>query len=107
MLDDKGSAGLETGYTACGVVGQIIPWNFPLLMAAWKLAPALACGNTCVLKPPEWAPLTCSLLADAAHAAGLPPGVFNVVQGSGASGQEKGQDMMKSRHTHGENTCAR
>jgi len=67
-----------------GVVVVITPWNSPLLLSTWKLGPALAAGNTCILKPPEWAPLTCSLLADAAHAAGLPPGVFNVVQGSGA-----------------------
>ena len=67
-----------------GVVAIITPWNAPLMLSTWKLGPALAAGNTCVLKPPEWAPLTCSLLADAAHAAGLPPGVFNVVQGSGA-----------------------
>lgn len=68
-----------------GVVAIITPWNAPLMLSTWKLGPALASGNTCVLKPPEWAPLTCSLLADAAHAAGLPPGVFNVVQGSGAN----------------------
>jgi 5-carboxymethyl-2-hydroxymuconic-semialdehyde dehydrogenase len=68
-----------------GVVVIITPWNSPLLLSTWKLGPALAAGNCCILKPPEWAPLTCSLLADAAHAAGLPPGVFNVVQGSGAS----------------------
>jgi 5-carboxymethyl-2-hydroxymuconic-semialdehyde dehydrogenase len=55
------------------------------MLSTWKLGPALAAGNTCILKPPEWAPLTCSLLADAADAAGLPPGVFNVVQGAGAS----------------------
>ncbi len=67
-----------------GVVVIITPWNAPLMLSTWKLGPALAAGNTCVLKPPEWAPLTCSLLADAAHAAGLPPGVFNVVQGTGA-----------------------
>nr|MCU0926112.1 aldehyde dehydrogenase family protein [Hydrogenophaga sp.] len=60
-------------------------WNAPLMLSTWKLGPALAAGNTCILKPPEWAPLTCSLLADAAHAAGLPPGVFNVVQGTGAN----------------------
>lgn len=66
-----------------GVVAIITPWNAPLMLSTWKLGPALAAGNTCVLKPPEWAPLTCSLLADAAHAAGLPPGVFNVIQGSG------------------------
>ncbi|MBO9649474.1 MAG: aldehyde dehydrogenase family protein [Variovorax sp.] len=68
-----------------GVTVIITPWNSPLLLSTWKLGPALAAGNTCILKPPEWAPLTCSLLADAAHAAGLPPGVFNVVQGTGAS----------------------
>jgi len=68
-----------------GVVVVITPWNSPLLLSTWKLGPALAAGNTCILKPPEWAPLTCSLLADAAQAAGLPPGVFNVVQGSGAN----------------------
>lgn len=67
-----------------GVVVIITPWNAPLMLSTWKLGPALAAGNTCILKPPEWAPLTCSLLADAAHAAGLPPGVFNVVQGTGA-----------------------
>ncbi|MCZ4312584.1 aldehyde dehydrogenase family protein [Comamonadaceae bacterium G21597-S1] len=68
-----------------GVVVVVTPWNAPLMLSTWKLGPALASGNTCILKPPEWAPLTCSLLADAAHAAGLPPGVFNVVQGSGAN----------------------
>ena len=68
-----------------GVVVVITPWNAPLMLSTWKLGPALAAGNTCILKPPEWAPLTCSLLADAAHAAGLPPGVFNVVQGTGAN----------------------
>ena len=67
-----------------GVAVIITPWNAPLMLSTWKLGPALAAGNTCILKPPEWAPLTCSLLADAAHAAGLPPGVFNVVQGTGA-----------------------
>jgi acyl-CoA reductase-like NAD-dependent aldehyde dehydrogenase len=68
-----------------GVVVIITPWNAPLMLSTWKLGPALAAGNCCILKPPEWAPLTCSLLADAAHAAGLPPGVFNVVQGAGAT----------------------
>ena len=68
-----------------GVVVIITPWNAPLMLSTWKLGPALAAGNCCILKPPEWAPLTCSLLADAAHSAGLPPGVFNVVQGSGAN----------------------
>jgi acyl-CoA reductase-like NAD-dependent aldehyde dehydrogenase len=68
-----------------GVVVVITPWNSPLLLSTWKIGPALAAGNTCILKPPEWAPLTCSLLADAAQAAGLPTGVFNLVQGSGAN----------------------
>lgn len=67
-----------------GVAAIITPWNSPLMLATWKLGPALASGNTCVLKPPEWAPLTSSMLADAAQAAGLPPGVFNVVQGTGS-----------------------
>ena len=66
-----------------GVTVVITPWNSPLMLSTWKLGPALAAGNTCILKPPEWAPLTGSLLADAAHAAGLPAGVLNVVQGTG------------------------
>ncbi len=69
-----------------GVAGQVIPWNFPLLMAAWKLAPALACGNTVVLKPAETTPLTALLLAEVLQEAGLPPGVVNVVTGAGATG---------------------
>lgn len=67
-----------------GVCAIITPWNSPLMLTTWKVGPALASGNTVVIKPPEWAPLSCSLLADAADAAGLPPGVFNMVQGSGA-----------------------
>jgi aldehyde dehydrogenase (NAD+) len=69
-----------------GVVGQIIPWNFPLLMAAWKLGPALACGNTVVLKPAETTPLTALLLAELVAEAELPPGVVNVVTGPGSTG---------------------
>jgi aldehyde dehydrogenase (NAD+) len=69
-----------------GVAGQIIPWNFPLLMAAWKLAPALATGNTSVLKPAETTPLTALLLAEVLQEAGLPPGVVNVVTGAGPTG---------------------
>jgi aldehyde dehydrogenase (NAD+) len=69
-----------------GVVGQVIPWNFPLLMAAWKLAPALAAGNTVVLKPAETSPLTALLLCEVFQQAGLPPGVVNVVTGDGATG---------------------
>ncbi|TFH22130.1 MAG: aldehyde dehydrogenase family protein, partial [Myxococcales bacterium] len=66
-----------------GVVGQIIPWNFPLLMAAWKLGPALACGNTVVLKPAEQTPLTALRLAELIDEAGFPPGVVNVLPGYG------------------------
>jgi aldehyde dehydrogenase (NAD+) len=69
-----------------GVAGQIIPWNFPLLMAAWKIAPALACGNTVVLKPAETTPLTALKLAEVIADAGLPPGVVNIVTGAGATG---------------------
>ena len=69
-----------------GVVGQIIPWNFPLLMLAWKVAPALALGNTVVLKPAEFTSLTALLFAELAAAAGLPPGVLNVVTGEGETG---------------------
>ncbi|MCZ6827180.1 MAG: aldehyde dehydrogenase family protein [Gammaproteobacteria bacterium] len=71
---------------ALGVAGQIIPWNFPLLMAAWKIAPALACGNTVVLKPAETTPLTALKLAEVIRDAGLPPGVVNIVTGAGDTG---------------------
>ncbi len=71
-------------YDPAGVTAIITPWNAPLMLATWRIGPALAAGNTVVLKPPEWAPLTASLLADITHEAGLPPGVFNVVQGTGA-----------------------
>lgn len=70
-----------------GVAGQIIPWNFPLLMAAWKIAPALACGNTVVLKPAETTPLTALWLAEIIQAAGLPEGVVNIVTGDGETGR--------------------
>lgn len=69
-----------------GVAGQIIPWNFPLLMAAWKLAPALAAGNTCVLKPAETTPLTALLLAEVLQQAELPDGVVNIITGDGSTG---------------------
>jgi aldehyde dehydrogenase (NAD+) len=75
------------GYTACGVVGQIIPWNFPLLMLAWKIAPALATGNTVVLKPAEFTPLTALAFAHICQEVGLPPGVVNIVTGDGATGE--------------------
>ena len=72
--------------SSIGVAGQIIPWNFPLLMAAWKLAPALAAGNTIVLKPAETTPLTSMLLAEILMEADLPPGVVNIITGAGATG---------------------
>ena len=74
------------GYTSVGVVGQIIPWNFPLLMFAWKVAPALAAGNTVVIKPAEFTPLSAILLAEIADEIGLPPGVLNVINGDGKTG---------------------
>ncbi len=74
------------GYAPLGVVGQIIPWNFPLLMLAWKVAPALAAGNTVVLKPAEFTPLSALMFAELVRDAGLPPGVFNLVTGDGTTG---------------------
>ena len=74
------------GYEPVGVCGQIIPWNFPLLMLAWKVAPALAAGNTVVLKPAEFTPLTSLVFAELCQTVGLPPGVFNLVTGDGATG---------------------
>ena len=74
------------GYAPCGVVGQIIPWNFPLLMLAWKIAPALAAGNTVVLKPAEFTPLTALAFAEICQEIGLPAGVVNIVTGDGATG---------------------
>jgi aldehyde dehydrogenase (NAD+) len=75
------------GYQPCGVVGQIIPWNFPLLMLAWKIAPALATGNTVVLKPAEFTPLTALAFAELCNEVGLPAGVVNIVTGDGATGE--------------------
>ena len=80
---------LETefpGYHGAGVVGQIIPWNFPLLMLAWKVAPALAAGCTVILKPAEFTPLTALAFAELAAEAGLPPGVLNILTGDGSTG---------------------
>src|ERR1051326_848411 len=74
------------GYEAIGVVGQIIPWNFPLLMLAWKIAPALAAGNTIILKPAEFTPLTALCFAEIAHDVGIPAGVINIVNGHGETG---------------------
>jgi aldehyde dehydrogenase (NAD+) len=76
------------GYQPVGVVGQIIPWNFPLLMLSWKVAPALAMGNTVVLKPAEYTSLTALLFAEICEQIGLPDGVFNVVTGPGSTGAE-------------------
>jgi aldehyde dehydrogenase (NAD+) len=74
-------------YSACGVVGQIIPWNFPLLMLAWKIAPAIAAGNTAVLKPAEFTPLTALAFAEICQEIGLPNGVVNIVTGDGSTGE--------------------
>ena len=79
-------AGLGSKPKALGVVGQIIPWNFPLLMLAWKIAPALAAGNTVVLKPAETTPLTALLFAQVCQQAGIPDGVVNIVTGDGVTG---------------------
>jgi aminomuconate-semialdehyde/2-hydroxymuconate-6-semialdehyde dehydrogenase len=73
----------QVSWAPAGVTAVITPWNAPLMLATWRIAPALAAGNTVVAKPPEWAPLTASLLADVTAEAGLPDGVFNVVQGLG------------------------
>ncbi|WP_245155938.1 aldehyde dehydrogenase family protein [Nocardioides sp. 503] len=75
------------GDRSLGVAAQVIPWNFPLLMLAWKIAPALACGNTVVLKPAETTPLTALLFAEICQQADLPPGVVNIITGAGATGQ--------------------
>ncbi len=75
------------GSTPLGVAGQVIPWNFPLLMLAWKIAPALACGNTVVLKPAETTPLTALLFAEICQQADLPPGVVNILTGAGETGR--------------------
>jgi aldehyde dehydrogenase (NAD+) len=74
-------------YEPCGVIGQIIPWNFPLLMLAWKIAPALATGNTIILKPAEFTPLTALAFAELCQEAGLPAGVVNIVTGDGSTGE--------------------
>jgi aldehyde dehydrogenase (NAD+) len=91
--DKLGYAGYGPGPDGCGprplgVAGQVIPWNFPLLMAAWKIAPALACGNTVVLKPAETTPLSALVLAEIVAQAELPPGVVNILPGAGDVGSE-------------------
>jgi acyl-CoA reductase-like NAD-dependent aldehyde dehydrogenase len=75
------------GTESVGVAGQVIPWNFPLLMLSWKIAPALACGNTVVLKPAETTPLTALLFAEICQQADLPPGVVNIITGAGETGR--------------------
>ncbi len=85
--DKLDHAGFGPDPRPLGVAGQVIPWNFPLLMASWKLAPALAAGNTCVLKPAETTPLSALLLAEICQQADLPPGVVNVVTGAGETGR--------------------
>jgi aldehyde dehydrogenase (NAD+) len=89
--DKLGYAGFGPNPQPIGVAGQIIPWNFPLLMAAWKIAPALACGNTVVLKPAETTPLTALTLAEIIAEADLPPGVVNILAG----GPEVGQAIVE------------
>jgi len=86
--DKLGYAGFGPDPRSLGVAGQVIPWNFPLLMAAWKIAPALACGNTVVLKPAETTPLTALVLAEICQQAELPPGVVNILPGAGDVGSE-------------------
>jgi hypothetical protein len=101
-----------------GVVGQIIPWNFPLLMLAWKIAPALATGNTVVLKPAETTPLTALLFAQVCQQADLPPGVVNIITGAGPTGQalvehegidrrRQGHRALHRRHPHAGHPGAR
>jgi aldehyde dehydrogenase (NAD+) len=84
--DKLGYAGYGPDPQPVGVCGQVIPWNFPLLMLAWKIAPALACGNTVVLKPAETTPLTALAFADICQQVDLPPGVVNIVTGAGETG---------------------
>jgi len=84
--DKLSHAGMGANPKPIGVVGQIIPWNFPLLMLAWKIAPALATGNTVVLKPAETTPLTALLFAEVCQQAGLPAGVVNIITGDGVTG---------------------
>ncbi|MDR7087634.1 acyl-CoA reductase-like NAD-dependent aldehyde dehydrogenase [Aeromicrobium panaciterrae] len=85
--DKLGYAGLGPDPKALGVAGQVIPWNFPIMMLAWKIAPALAAGNTVVLKPAETTPLTALLFAEVCQQADLPPGVVNIITGAGATGE--------------------
>jgi len=85
--DKLDHAGFGPNPKPLGVAGQVIPWNFPLLMLSWKIAPALACGNTVVLKPAETTPLTALLFAEICQQADLPPGVVNIITGAGDTGR--------------------
>ncbi|MBI4121233.1 MAG: aldehyde dehydrogenase family protein [Parcubacteria group bacterium] len=87
FLDRKGSAVSTVYHAPVGVVGIIIPWNSPLMLASWHIAPALAVGNTVVLKPPVWAPLSVLRLGELANKAGIPPGVLNIVVGDKEAGE--------------------
>ncbi|MGY1617766.1 aldehyde dehydrogenase family protein [Geodermatophilus sp. SYSU D00691] len=99
--DKLGYAGLGPAPQPLGVAGQVIPWNFPLLMLAWKIAPALATGNTVVLKPAETTPLSALLFAEVCRQADLPPGVVNIVTGAGETGRAvvEHQDVDKVAFT--------
>ncbi len=97
----------HVSWDPAGVTAIVTPWNAPLMLATWRIAPALAAGNTVVAKPPEWAPLTASLLADIAAEAGLPDGVFNVVQGLGTEagrpagrGPPRAPDQLHRQRAH-------
>ena len=92
---------MSQNWSPIGVVGAIVPWNFPLMLLTWKVAPALAMGNTVVLKPASATQLSALLFAEICAEAGLPPGVFNVVTGNGAMGQKlaEHQDVKKVAFT--------
>ena len=96
--DKLDCAGFGPDPRPVGVAGQVIPWNFPLLMLAWKIAPALACGNTVVLKPAETTPLSALLFAEICQQADLPPGVVNIITGAGPDRARPGEP---SRHRQG------
>ena len=88
---------MSENWSSIGVVGAIVPWNFPLMLLSWKVAPALAMGNTVVLKPASATQLSALLFAEICAEAGLPPGVFNVITGNGGMGQTlaEHQDVKK------------
>ena len=92
---------MKANWSAIGVVGAIVPWNFPLMLLTWKIAPALAMGNTVVLKPASATQLSALLFAEICAEAGLPPGVFNVLTGPGSMGQTlaEHQDVNKVAFT--------